>query len=81
MFVKAIAGIGSTNLIDVQVDFNARMDIKDLRKQLDKCLAERRAIYAVVAIIGSTEQGACDPLKDIVEIRKEASKIAPHLTT
>jgi glutamate/tyrosine decarboxylase-like PLP-dependent enzyme len=57
------------------------MNIKYLRKQLDKCLAERRAIYAVVAIVGSTEQGACDPLKDIVEIRREVSKNAPRLTT
>jgi glutamate/tyrosine decarboxylase-like PLP-dependent enzyme len=72
--IIAITGIGSANLINVQVDFDARMDIKDLKKKLDECLAAKRAIYAVVAIIGSTEHGACDPLKDIVALRKEVSQ-------
>ena len=72
--IVAITGIGSANLINVQVDFNARMDIKDLKTQLDECLAGKRAIYAVIAIIGSTEHGACDPLMDIVTLRKEVGQ-------
>jgi hypothetical protein len=50
------------------------MEMKDLQKNLDKCLAEKRAVYAVVAIMGFTEQCACDPLKEIVELRKEVSE-------
>jgi glutamate/tyrosine decarboxylase-like PLP-dependent enzyme len=69
--MAAIVGIGSRNLINIPVDRGARMDIDALKVELDKCLSERRAIYMVVAIIGSTESGACDPLKAIVDIRKE----------
>ncbi|KAH8806650.1 pyridoxal phosphate-dependent transferase, partial [Flagelloscypha sp. PMI_526] len=70
----AITGIGSENVISVKVDIAARMDTQDLRKQLRKCLDEKRAVYAVVAIIGSTEHGACDSIKDIVDVREEFEK-------
>ncbi|KAH8099827.1 pyridoxal phosphate-dependent transferase [Cristinia sonorae] len=78
----AITGIGSKNVIPVAVDNSARMDPQDLRSKLRACLdakdaqgnAAPRAVYAVVAIIGSTEHGACDPLKDIVDIREEFRK-------
>jgi glutamate/tyrosine decarboxylase-like PLP-dependent enzyme len=67
----AIAGIGSKNLISVPVDDAARMDIDQLKELLKGCVETRQAVYAVVAIMGSTEHGACDPLGDIIELRKE----------
>ncbi|CAG8657740.1 6720_t:CDS:2, partial [Scutellospora calospora] len=65
----AIVGIGSGNLKSIPVDDAARMDIKELDKKLAKCVKNQQAVYAVVAIMGSTEQGACDPLTDIVALR------------
>jgi len=47
------------------------MDPADLRRRLQECLDNKIAVFAVVAIIGSTEHGACDPLKDIIDIRDE----------
>ncbi|KAH8099816.1 pyridoxal phosphate-dependent transferase [Cristinia sonorae] len=70
----ALTGIGSENMIGVKVDNSARMAYEDLRTQLQTCLDANRAVYAVVAIIGSTEHGACDPLKEIIDIRKEFCK-------
>ncbi|KAK7053228.1 hypothetical protein VNI00_003851 [Paramarasmius palmivorus] len=67
----AITGIGESNLINVTVDDGARMKIQALRDELDKCIKEERAVYAIVAIMGSTEHGACDPLEEIVAIRRE----------
>ncbi|CAG8514963.1 uncharacterized protein OCT59_017920 [Rhizophagus irregularis] len=67
----AITGIGSRNLIPVPVDNDARMNLKKLEKFLEKCVKDKQAIYAVVAIIGSTEHGACDPLDDIIKLRKK----------
>ncbi|CAB5290246.1 unnamed protein product [Rhizophagus irregularis] len=64
-------GIGSRNLIPVPVDNDARMNLKKLEKFLEKCVKDKQAIYAVVAIIGSTEHGACDPLDDIIKLRKK----------
>ncbi|KAF8962310.1 PLP-dependent transferase [Flammula alnicola] len=67
----ALAGIGSCNVIDISVGENARMDIAELRNAIEKSFQERRAIYAVVAIIGSTEEGAVDSLDQIIALRKE----------
>ncbi|KAJ8515142.1 hypothetical protein ONZ45_g7400 [Pleurotus djamor] len=70
----AITGIGSKNVIGIKSGFTARMRIDDLERQLTNCLASKRAVYAVVAIIGSTEHGACDPLMEIVELREKFRK-------
>ncbi|ESK85823.1 pyridoxal-dependent decarboxylase domain protein [Moniliophthora roreri MCA 2997] len=70
----AVTGIGKNNLISITVDDGARMKPQALRDELDKCIKEERAVYAVVAIIGSTEHGACDPLPEIVRIRDEYRK-------
>lgn len=67
----AITGIGSSNCIGIKVDNNARMLISDLKEKLDQCQKEKRPVFAVVAIIGSTEHGACDPLMDVVELRDQ----------
>ncbi|KAL3465417.1 pyridoxal-dependent decarboxylase conserved domain protein [Aspergillus heterothallicus] len=66
----AIAGIGSENMIGVQVDAEARVDLVDLVAKLDECLRTERAVYAVVAVIGSTEEGAVDRLSEILRIRQ-----------
>jgi glutamate/tyrosine decarboxylase-like PLP-dependent enzyme len=67
----AILGIGASNLINVPVDVNARMDVAALRKILDRCLSEKRPVYTVVAVIGSTEESAVDPLEDVLALRDE----------
>jgi glutamate/tyrosine decarboxylase-like PLP-dependent enzyme len=38
---------------------------------LDKSLEDERPVYAVVAIIGSTEEGAVDSLSSILALRKQ----------
>ncbi len=67
----ALLGIGASNLIDVPVDEDARMSIAEVRKILQVCLAERKPVYTVVSVMGSTEESATDPLKDILELREE----------
>lgn len=47
------------------------MDIGHLRELLEDRLARKQAVYAVVAIIGSTEEGAVDPLDEMIAIRDE----------
>ncbi|GBE87629.1 PLP-dependent transferase [Sparassis crispa] len=65
----AIAGIGSANVVDVPVDTNARVDLECLKAALEERYQNQQAVYAVVAIIGSTEEGAVDPLDAIVKLR------------
>ncbi|KAH7345481.1 pyridoxal phosphate-dependent transferase [Rhizoctonia solani] len=65
----AVTGIGSEHIIDVPVDIDARMDIAKLDEQLQHCLDTRTPVFAVVAVMGSTEHGAVDPLKGVVQLR------------
>lgn len=53
------------------MDHGARVDIEDLRAQLQDSLDNQKPVYAVVAIIGSTEEGAVDPLRDILRLQRE----------
>ncbi len=70
----AILGIGANNMISIHVDEKARMDINDLRRQLDLCLQQKKPIMNVVAIIGTTEESAVDPLKEVLAVREEYRK-------
>ncbi|QRV81992.1 Pyridoxal-dependent decarboxylase conserved domain [Ceratobasidium sp. AG-Ba] len=71
----AITGIGSDNIIDIPVDNYARMDTVALDGLLKDCLDNKRAVYAVVSIMGSTEHGAVDPVADVVALRVKYQKL------
>ena len=58
-------------MVAIKVDHGARVDLDDLTKHLQTCLDNKQAVYAVVAIIGSTEEGAVDPLRGILGLRTE----------
>ncbi|MBW2569873.1 MAG: decarboxylase [Deltaproteobacteria bacterium] len=70
----AVLGIGKNNFIDINVDMDARMDIKHLRLELDKCLQARQPVLMVVVVLGSTEQSAVDPLAKVIAMREEYRK-------
>jgi glutamate/tyrosine decarboxylase-like PLP-dependent enzyme len=67
----AILGIGAANMIDVPVDENGRMSIPELRRILEEFLIEERPVFTVIAVMGSTEESAIDPLKEILTLREE----------
>ena len=58
----------------VKLDHGARVDIGALREQLQDSLDHQKAVYAVVAIVGSTEEGCVDPLSEIIKLRDEFQK-------
>ncbi|KAF9526517.1 hypothetical protein CPB83DRAFT_837286 [Crepidotus variabilis] len=68
---KSIAGIGSENMVNVPVDHEARVSINLLEKALEERLVNKQPVYAVVGIVGSTEEGAVDPVDKILELRDE----------
>ncbi len=72
-FPKAVAlmGLGSSCLINVPVDLDARQDLDALREALQGCLEKRQPVIAVVAVIGTTEESAIDPLADILQSRED----------
>lgn len=69
-----LLGIGQSNVIKVRVDLRARMDMDDLVARLDECLLKRIPVTVVIAVIGSTEESAVDPLSKILDLRKEYRK-------
>lgn len=70
-FPKAVAvlGLGGANLVDVPVDRDARLDLDELERRLDECVREQRPVLAVVAVIGTTEESAIDPLAKLTALR------------
>lgn len=69
-----LLGLGQNNIVKIQVDLRARMHMPHLREQLRNCLMRRIPVIAVVAVIGSTEESAVDPLRDILDLREEFRK-------
>lgn len=43
--------------------------MKALERELRDRLKKQQAVYAIVAVIGSTEEGAVDPLDEMVALR------------
>lgn len=61
-------------MIGIRVDNNAALDIGSLEGILEDRLQDQQAIYSVVAVIGSTEEGAVDDLEAILKHRSRFQK-------
>ncbi|MEO8242683.1 MAG: pyridoxal-dependent decarboxylase [bacterium] len=72
-WIKAgsLLGLGRAAVHGIHVDLDVRMDTVHLHRMLEDCLKEGRPVVQVVAVIGSTEESAVDPLHEIVKIRNE----------
>jgi tyrosine decarboxylase len=69
-----VLGIGQTNVLDITVKDNYRMDIDDLRETIQCLTDENTPILAVIAVAGTTEEGAVDEVHNIVELRSACEK-------
>jgi len=71
-FEKAldVLGMGRRSLVSVRVDENFRMRVDDLAARLDEVNTQGRHVLAVVGVVGSTEEGAVDPVDEIVALRE-----------
>lgn len=67
----ALIGLGTASVRLVEVDLDGRMSMVALRRELDRCLQKHQPVLQVVAVMGSTAEGAVDPLADILQIRKQ----------
>ncbi|KAM0437882.1 hypothetical protein ACHAPT_002247 [Fusarium lateritium] len=59
------------NMVGIDINNSAQIDIDKLEKELHKCVVNKTAVYAVVAVVGSTEEGAVDRLTEILSLRKK----------
>ena len=67
-------GIGSGQVDRIPIDNNYRMDVNRLKESLEKAHKERRPVVEVVGVLGTTEEGAVDPMYEIVALREEMRK-------
>lgn len=64
-----IFGIGQDNLYFVPVKDDYRMNVQALKTLIDSLIAQRKPILAVIAVAGTTEEGAVDEIDKIVRLR------------
>ena len=71
-FYKAadLLGAGRENVILVDVDRQFRMDTRDLDDKLRLAIKRGMQPLAVIAIAGTTEEGAVDPVHEILDLRQ-----------
>lgn len=73
-----LLGLGEGALRNVHVDLDARMELRDLRATLERCAIDRVPVLSVVAVVGSTEESAVDPLREILAMRDDLRKKGLH---
>jgi tyrosine decarboxylase len=66
-----VLGIGLDSLVNIRVTNRYRMDIGTLRTTLQDCLDKKIPVLALIAVVGTTEEGAVDDVAAIVALREE----------
>lgn len=70
----ALLGLGRGARIALPVDDNGRVEVHALRRLLDDCLDRRQPVMLAVGVMGTTEEGAVDPLDRIADLRDEFTR-------
>ena len=66
-----LLGLGQNAVWVQRVDMDARMSLDSVADSLEAALRRRVPVLAVVAVIGSTEESAVDPLAGLLDLRKQ----------
>ena len=75
-WVKAldISGVGLDQMISIPVQSNYRMNVDKLEEAIRDLIEKKIPILGVVAVVGSTEEGAVDNVDKIVALREQLKK-------
>jgi len=65
-----LLGMGQNALLVQRVDQDARLDLEHVEATLNILLRRRMPLLAVVAVVGSTEESAVDPLEGLLALRE-----------
>lgn len=66
-----VLGIGTENLVSIKLDNNYRMDLNDLKATIDSYVEKQIPILGLVAVVGTTEEGAVDYIDKIISLKNE----------
>ena len=64
-----LLGIGREQVILVDVDARFRMDTRDLERKIQGAIGRGLLPLAVIATAGTTEEGAVDPIHQVLDLR------------
>ena len=64
-------GVGALQVQPIAIDGSYHQQVDLLRKVLERALAEQRPVISVVGVVGTTEEGAVDPMHELVALRDE----------
>jgi len=65
-----VLGLGQNALLMQRVDMDARLDLENVEVTLGEMVRRRIPVLMAVAVIGSTEESAVDPLAGLVALRE-----------
>ena len=65
-----LLGLGQNAIVVQRVDEDARLDLEMVAESLERALRRRVPVMFVVAVIGSTEESAVDPLAGLLALRQ-----------
>lgn len=63
--------IQDDGLLNIYVDDEGKVKTDLLRKVLESCKTHKKPIVLNVAVVGTTEEGAVDPVEDLLALREE----------
>ena len=66
-----LLGVGRENVVLVDVDARFRMDVRDLESKLRRVVEAKWLPLAVIAVAGTTEEGAVDPVDRVAALREQ----------
>ena len=69
-----MVGVGLDQLVMVDVDSHYRLKMDKLEETIRELAAQQIPVMGVVGVVGSTEEGAVDPIHEIVALRKKLYK-------
>lgn len=69
-----IFGLGQQNIVQLPVDASYRTDVHKMRETVFALIEQGKPILAVVAVVGTTETGAIDNVKEVIELRRECEQ-------
>ncbi|HEX9710786.1 MAG TPA: pyridoxal-dependent decarboxylase [Candidatus Thermoplasmatota archaeon] len=72
--VAEALGVGRTSLRYVEVDERMRMKPGALTERVRECRDAGEAVLACVAVVGSTAEGAVDPVDEVVAVQQRESR-------
>lgn len=69
-----ILGLGQQNIVQLPVDAHYRTDVQKMRETVFSLIEQGEPILAVVAVVGTTETGAIDNVKAVIDLRRECEE-------